>query len=47
VRLVLGTGVCVLVEQLGGARAGWTKDVRIEQVDVPMPDALFTEPQPH
>jgi hypothetical protein len=47
VRLDLGTGVCVLVEQLGGDRAGWADDVRIEQVDVPMPDALFTGSQPH
>jgi hypothetical protein len=47
VRLDVGTGVCVLVEQLGGDRAGWTDDVRIERVDEPMPDALFTEPRPH
>jgi hypothetical protein len=47
VRLDLGTGVCVHVEQLGGDRAGWTDDVRIEQVDEPMPDTLFTEPRPH
>jgi hypothetical protein len=47
VRLDLGTGVCVHVEQLGGDRAGWTDDVRIEQVDEPMPDTLFSEPQPH
>jgi hypothetical protein len=33
----------VVVEQLGGDRAGWSDDVRIEQVDEPMPDALFTE----
>jgi hypothetical protein len=44
VRLDVGTGVCVHVEQLGGDRAGWTDDVRIEQVDEPMPDALFTRP---
>jgi hypothetical protein len=42
VRLDLGTGVCVYVEQLGGDRAGWSDDVRIEEVDEPMPDALFT-----
>jgi hypothetical protein len=45
VRLDLGTGVCVRVEQLGGDRAGRTDDVRIEQVDEPMPDALFTDPR--
>jgi hypothetical protein len=43
VRLDRGTGVCVHVEQLGGDRAGWSDDVRIEQVDEPMPDALFDE----
>jgi hypothetical protein len=47
VRLDVGTGVCVYVEQLGGDRAGWTDEVRIEQVDEPMSDALFAEPRPH
>jgi hypothetical protein len=47
VRLDVETGVCVHVEQLGGDRAGWTDDVRIEQVDGPMPDALFVAGQPH
>jgi hypothetical protein len=47
VRLDVETGVCVHVEQLGGDRAGWTEDVRIEQVDEPMPDALFVGGQPH
>jgi hypothetical protein len=47
VRLDLGTGVCVHVEQLGGDRAGWSDDVRIEQVDEPMPDALFIQARAH
>jgi hypothetical protein len=47
VRLDVGTGVCVHVEQLGGDRAGWTDDMRIQQVDEPMPDALFAQPRPH
>jgi hypothetical protein len=43
VRLDVGTGVCVHVQQLGGDQHGWTDDVHIELVDEPMPDALFTE----
>ena len=41
VRLDVGTGVCVLTEQLGGLTPGQGHDVRIEAVDEPLPDALF------
>lgn len=41
VRLDVGTGVCVLTEQLGGPMPGQGHDLRIEAVDEPMPDALF------
>ncbi|MFA9446929.1 hypothetical protein [Egicoccus sp. AB-alg6-2] len=47
VRLDLESAVCVYLEQLGGDRSGWADDVCIEQMDEPMPDVLFSEPQPH
>jgi hypothetical protein len=45
VRLDVGTGVCVLTEQLGGATPGQGHDVRIEAVDEPVDDDLFVEPR--
>jgi hypothetical protein len=41
VRLDVGTGVCVLTEQLGGPTPGQGHDLRIEAVDEPMADELF------
>ncbi|HZB48784.1 MAG TPA: hypothetical protein VE547_06785 [Mycobacteriales bacterium] len=41
VRLDLGTGICVLAEELGGSHAGAGHDLRLESVDEPLPDALF------
>ena len=41
VRLDVGTGVCVLTEQIGGSEAGSGHEVLIEAVDEPMPDTLF------
>jgi hypothetical protein len=41
VRLDVGTGVCVLTEELGGATSGAGHDLRIEAVDGPMDDELF------
>ncbi len=41
VRLDTATGVCVLVEQVGGSRAGTGHELVIEAVDDPMPDHLF------
>jgi hypothetical protein len=43
VRLDVGTGVCVLTEELGGGtRRGISgHELRIEAVDEPMPDDLF------
>ena len=41
VRLDVQTGVCVLIEELGGSRSGRGHVVRIEAVDEPMPDGLF------
>jgi hypothetical protein len=46
VRLDVATGICVESEQLGGSRAGWGHDVRIEAVDGPMADDLFPSRQP-
>jgi hypothetical protein len=43
VRLDVGTGVCVLTEQLDGTDLGSGHDVRIEAVDEPMGDDLFVE----
>lgn len=40
-RLDVQTGVCVLIEELGGSRSGRGHVVRIEAVDEPMPDDLF------
>ncbi len=47
VRLDTATGVCVYTAELGGSRPGRGHDVRIEAVDEPMPDALFTEAAQH
>jgi hypothetical protein len=41
VRLDVGTGVCVLTEELGAADGGSGHVLRIEAVDEPMPEALF------
>ena len=41
VRLDVGTGVCVLTEEIGGQRPGYGHDLRIEAVDEPMDDELF------
>ena len=41
VRLDVGTGVCVLTEQIGGPTPGWGHDLRIEAVDEPIADELF------
>jgi hypothetical protein len=41
VRLDVGTGVCVLTEEIGGPTAGQGHDLRIEAVDESMPDDLF------
>lgn len=42
VRLDVAAGVCVYTEELGGTHAGEGHDLRIEAVDEPMRDALFT-----
>lgn len=42
VRLDVATGVCVYTEELGGTHAGSGHEMRIEAVDKPMHDALFT-----
>jgi hypothetical protein len=44
VRLDVRTGVCVLIEQLGGTRTGSGHDITIEAVDEPMGDDLFPHP---
>lgn len=44
VRLDVGTGTCVLIEQLGGSRAGTRAEFTIEAVDGAMDDALFATP---
>jgi hypothetical protein len=46
VRLDVGTGVCVLTEEIGGSSPGAGHQVRIEAVDEPMDDALFDDPRP-
>jgi hypothetical protein len=43
VRLDVGTGICVFIEQIGGTRAGRGHDLRIESVDEPMTEVLFRE----
>lgn len=43
VRLDVGTGICVLTEELGGSRPGAGHDLRIEAVDESMSDDLFPE----
>jgi hypothetical protein len=45
VRLDVGTGVCVLTEEVGGSRSGSGHDLEIEAVDEPMADELF-RPRP-
>ena len=45
-RLDVGTGVCVLTEEVGGLTPGAGHDLRIEAVDEPMDDDLFVEPPP-
>ena len=45
VRLDVGTGVCVLTEQLDGTDRGRGHDVRIEAVDEPMAEELFRRPR--
>lgn len=41
VRLDVSTGVCALVEELGGARSGAGHDLAVEAVDESMPDPMF------
>lgn len=41
VRLDLGTGICVLTEEIGGTRAGSGHTLHLDAVDEPMPDDLF------
>jgi hypothetical protein len=41
VRLDVGTGVCVLTEELDGSPRGLGHDLRIEAADEPLPDELF------
>ena len=43
VRLDVGTGVCVLTEQVGGSSPGAGHRAVIEAVDEAMPDALFVQ----
>jgi hypothetical protein len=43
VRLDVGTGVCVLTEEIGGPAPGRGHDLRIEAVDEPMDDGLFRD----
>ena len=43
VRLDVGTGVCVYTEEIGGPDPGRGHHLRIEAVDEPMGDHLFTE----
>jgi hypothetical protein len=45
VRLDVGTGVCVLTEEVGGATPGKGHDLRIEAVDEHMDDDLFVQPR--
>ncbi|MGY2084561.1 hypothetical protein [Blastococcus sp. SYSU DS0539] len=45
VRLDVRTGVCVLTEAIGGDVSGRGHDLRIEAVDEPMGDELFTVPR--
>jgi hypothetical protein len=43
VRLDVGTGVCVLTEEIGGPTPRRGHDLRIEAVDEPMDDGLFRD----
>lgn len=43
VRLDVGTGICVLIAEVGGSRPGNGHDMRIEAVDEPMADSLFVQ----
>ena len=45
VRLDVGTGVCVLTEEIDGPTPGKGHDLRIEAVDEPMADDLFAPPR--
>ena len=45
VRLDVGTGVCVLTEEIGGLTPRAGHEVLIEAVDDPMDDALFRDPR--
>ncbi|WP_141233673.1 hypothetical protein [Geodermatophilus saharensis] len=45
VRLDVATGVCVWAEALDGTYAGGTHDLRIEAVDEPMGEELFSRPR--
>jgi hypothetical protein len=44
VRLDVGTGICVLTEQLGGPSPGQGHELRIEADNSPMEDSLFDGP---
>jgi hypothetical protein len=46
VRLDVGTGVCVATADIGGLTPGHGHDLRIEAVDEPMDDDLFTQRRP-
>jgi hypothetical protein len=43
VRLDVGTGICILIEQIGGTSAGSGHDLHIESVDEPIAEELFRE----
>jgi hypothetical protein len=45
VRLDVGTGVCVLTEEIGGLTPGKGHDLCIEAVDGEMDDGLFVQPR--
>ena len=45
VRLDVGTGVCVLTEEIGGLTPGKGHDLRIEAVGELMDDGLFAQPR--
>jgi hypothetical protein len=45
VRLDVGTGICVLTEEIGGPTPGKGHDLCIEAADEPMADDLFVQPR--
>ena len=45
--LDLQTGICVLTRQVGGSNEGSGHDIRIEAVDVPLPDRAFQSADQH